>query len=368
MSINSSLSYDPQTDYLEGYEDFGEDIASQPIEAPARHQCDQAMVFMIKGHRIKDLLCNIIKCLQEVGLVPKAIVCDQGANNMKMRKLLGVTAEKPFIEINDEKIYFFHDLPHLIKSVRNNLKKYYFYCNGKLCSWPHIDPFYHKDSKMIPRLAPKLTKKCITLPPFSCMRVCLAVRVLSHSVASGILVHVAFNSLPSTAVNTAEFLEMCDTLFDIFNSSSCKSPKEYRKPLSNNSKHLQKLDEIIECLRKLIVLNKGKCKPICIQGWIDNIIALKLLWSELHNDYGFLYLLTRRLTQDCIENIFSIIRGKGGNNVNPDATKFRSALKSVMVNQLFTASDDSNCEIDAATFLLTHSDLLKCNFKVNVNE
>ena len=388
ISIKSSLSYDFQQDRLEGYEDFGGDTPVQPITAPTRQQCNQAMVFMIKGlylnykqiigyfltsnamagHYIKELVLFIVNQLQAVGLVPKAVVCDQGSNNIKVRKLLGVTAEKPFIQVNGENTYFFHDPPHLIKSVRNNLKKYDFVSSGKVCSWSYIREFYNKDSKMIPRLAPKLTKKCVTLPPFSNMRVCLATRALSHSVASGILVHVSFNSLEPSAANTAEFIEMCDTLCDIFNSSTFSSPKEYRRPISNDSRHMQKLDEICDCLKKLEVLNNRKGNPLCIQGWVDNISALKLLWSELHDHFDFRYLLTRRITQDCIENIFSIIRAKGGNNVTPDAIKFRSAIRGVMVNQLLCASDDSNCESDAANFLLTHNDVMKCNFKANVSK
>lgn len=58
--------------------------------------------------------------------------------------------------------------------------------------------------------------------------------------------------------------------------------------------------------------------PKCINGWLENLQSLKLLWKELHYNYGFKFLITRRLTQDCIENLFSIIRSKGGNNVTPD--------------------------------------------------
>jgi len=54
--------------------------------------------------------------------------------------------------------------------------------------------------------------------------------------------------------------------------------------------------------------------------------SLKLLFKELTEYYDVDFLLTRRLTQDCVENVFSVIRSKGGNNVNQDASKFNSSM------------------------------------------
>lgn len=134
---------------------------------------------------------------------------------------------------------------------------------------------------MIPRLAPKLTKKCIELPSFSPMRVCLAAKTLSHSVARGILTHVSFNSLPSTSVHTAEFIENFDTLFDIFNSSQYNSPKIYRRCLNDKNNHFQKLNELTDFLQNLKISNGKSRNSVCIIGWLENISALKLLWADL---------------------------------------------------------------------------------------
>jgi hypothetical protein len=38
-----------------------------------------------------------------------------------------------------------------------------------------------------------------------------------------------------------------------------------------------------------------------VNGWISNISALKLLWTDLNQNYDVKYLFTRRLTQDCVE-------------------------------------------------------------------
>lgn len=85
---------------------------------------------------------------------------------------------------------------------------------------------------------------------------------------------------------------------------------------------------------------------------------LKLLWQELQSQYGFSYLLTRRLTQDCLENLFSVIRGKGGNSVTPDSSKFKYSLRLAITNQLLEPSENSNCA-NSSKFLLLKSELQK---------
>ena len=57
--------------------------------------------------------------------------------------------------------------------------------------------------------------------------------------------------------------------------------------------------------------------------------CLLQLWSTLHNDSGFKFLLTSRLNQDCVENLFSVIRAKGAGCDNPDARQFRAAFSQV---------------------------------------
>ena len=92
-------------------------------------------------------------------------------------------------------------------------------------------------------------------------------------------------------------------------------------------------------------LPNNKSLP-CINGWRISIKSLLLLWSDLRSSQTFEYLLTNRLNQDCLENLFSIIRGKGGKRDNPDAREFRSAYRQVVFDQILLPSHGSNCELD----------------------
>ncbi|CAI6367441.1 unnamed protein product [Macrosiphum euphorbiae] len=95
------------------------------------------------------------------------------------------------------------------------------------------------------------------------------------------------------------------------------------------------------------------------------INALKFLYEELNAEYSIEFLLTRRLTQDCIENVFSIIRANGRNNTTPDATKFQSAIRMLMCNNLLTPSEEGNCEMDACKFLTKLNELKTISLQVN---
>ncbi|XP_075315925.1 uncharacterized protein LOC142375667 [Odontesthes bonariensis] len=67
------------------------------------------------------------------------------------------------------------------------------------------------------------------------------------------------------------------------------------------------------------------------------------------------YLCISKLNQDCIENLFSLIRGKGGHKYNPSAREFTATLRGLSVSNILPAlssSGTSNCEVDDGTTLL----------------
>ncbi|KAE9522538.1 hypothetical protein AGLY_017059 [Aphis glycines] len=223
MSLKQLITFNSQNDTFYGYEDFGSDIFE---DLKTLKQGNQVLVVMVKslilswkqilgffivngsvtGDRLKCIVEYTITKLNECGLIPKVIICDQGSNNLKMRKLFNVTKEKPYITFNNE-----------------NLKQ-------------HIQP------------------------------------------------------------NLLNFLMTC-----------------------------------------LIVKINNK--------------------RELNEKYGIEYLLMRRLTQDCIESLFSVLRAKGGNNLTPDASKIQSAIRMNMCNMLISPSNNANCEKDASEFLALTKDI-----------
>ena len=203
------------------------------------------------------------------------------------------------------------DPPHLIKNVRNNLKKHGLQVHGHDVKWKYIEELFNLDVTFPIRMAPKLTSKHIELPPFSSMRVKLATQVLSHSVAAGISTLSILGRLPPDAIHTGSFIERFDQLFNAFNSSSTSSPQKMRYAMSATSEHLSFLQDCAQWF-KGVKSNGPRTRLPCLQGWEMSIQSLLCLWEELRQYQNVKFLLTGRLNQDSLENLFSVIRGKGG--------------------------------------------------------
>ena len=114
-----------------------------------------------------------------------------------MHKALDDNAEKGVVYrtenlFSSEKrfIYFFADVPHLIKTTRNCLYNSgsgratrYMWNSGFFLLWSHISNFYYQDLECGLKMMNKLTNDHINLTPFSVMRVRLAAQVLSETVS-----------------------------------------------------------------------------------------------------------------------------------------------------------------------------------------
>ena len=365
MSIKSGLSYERSHDQIEGLEDLGS-------IGKTKNMANSAIVFMIRGlsnkwkqcigyflssgpissKSLHVLVLQAIDKVSNIGLHIKGVICDQGSNNRSFLEThCKVTMDKPFFNHNGHKIFALYDPPHLLKNMRNNLKKHGFVHDEHKIHWWDIVNFYNFDKAGPIRMAPKLTDDHFSLAMFTKMRVNLAAQVLSHSVAAGISTLQRLGHLHHDAVYTAKFVETMDQLFNSFNSSSLKSRKVMGHALSNGSGHIEFWEDVLEYLSKLTIPN-GQVQP-CMRGWIITIKSLKMLWSDLSENHGFQHLFTRRLNQDCIENLFSIIRGKGGHRFNPDAKEFRAAYRQVVFDQMLQPSEGSNCETDTDSILLS---------------
>jgi hypothetical protein len=185
------------------------------------------------------------------------------------------------------------------------------------------------------------------------MKVKLASQVFSHSVAAGLETHAAL--LGSTCTDTAEFVKKFDNLFDAVNSSQLKCQKPLKCAVTEHSDHMSFFQTTLEWIGTLCVRDdtgKDITNNIkCIKGWQISISAIMQLWTDLRNDHGFDFLLTRRLNQDSVENTFSEVRQRGGNNDHPTPNSFRHLFKHVCCSKLLTGSIGRNCETDPSKML-----------------
>ncbi|KAL4126514.1 hypothetical protein QTP88_010736 [Uroleucon formosanum] len=146
-----------------------------------------------------------------------------------------------------------------------------------------------------------------------------------------------------TAIDTADFIEFMNNLFDCLNSRSLYSNNPYNAALTHTGIVKTFLINASKYFVNLKKIKKGKIsQPPCFKGFTQTINAiLQFFEEEKCNDIFFL--MTNRLNQDKLENLFSIFRQKGGYNKNPTARTIRTSIRSSCIFSL-CASTATNCE------------------------
>lgn len=158
--IKEFLEYSKGYDFIEGSEDFGK-------YGRSNKSANSVMVFMARGifyqwkfpvayflthsgvktKMLNKLIINIIIELFNVGLCPKMSVCDQGTNNQSALKSLGIDENKPYFYVNKNRVFSIFDVPHLVKSLRNNFIDCFFKKGDLQFAFKDIVEVYQIDKK-----------------------------------------------------------------------------------------------------------------------------------------------------------------------------------------------------------------------------
>lgn len=382
MSIKESIEFNKKLDFIEGFEDLG------PLGRNAKH-ATHALVFSIKSiygkwkfplsyfftnnsiqkTKLKELLVFNIKSIISIGFLPKAIVCDQGSNNRGALSLLGVSKNKPFFEVEKQKIFAIYDVPHLFKSIRNNWLNGTFKLSHKIFSFNILRQTFEIDRKTnTARALPKITEKHLNPNNFEKMSCSLALQLFSSSMAAAIRSCIATGQLSKAASDTADFISDLNNLFDSLNSRRLFVRNPFNCGISDKNplvlETLQKGKQIFESLvkvsnsptkhrdmgdnkppkKKKRVDSLKESRPPCFEGMVQSINAILSLFESEKNCNSFL--LTNKLNQDFLENFFSVIRQRGGWSLNPTAKAFRLSFRIQTVSSILQPSKASNCEND----------------------
>lgn len=235
--------------------------------------------------------------------------------------------------------------------------KYVFCDDGDYVSWQYIRELYFLEQDSGLKAALKLTLRHIFITPWSKMSVRLAAQVFSHSVAAALRTAIEVGDISADARKTADFIGHMNRLFDNLNSRIANDRNPYRCALSDKNPQVEKsLRDSLCWLETLQVCNPKEKNIPCIDGMIISIKSTLSLWKDLKEE-GTLFLLTSRLNQDPLENLFAILRQRSGNNNNPTAQQFRYSLQSVINIKLLVPPATANCERDSDCSLLSREEI-----------
>ena len=290
----------------------------------------------VPAEQIHKILLDSIARLSKCGLHVVNWTSDQGSTFSSLVGRLGAHEKRPFFALAGRKVFVTPDPPHLLKSARNALLDHNIMTENGEASWRHLEALYQHDRKQQYRLAPKLTLEHIEPPPlYGRMSVSKASHILSNTVSCAIQTYVQAGALPAEALATAHYCSFFDRVFDCLNSSRRNGATSYKSALQQSNKEgLEFVEDAVCQLKTLQILDKDSNvinqRFRFLQGFALALSSVKALYEHLQQEFGFEFLLTRRLCQDSIENFFGVIRGRNGYNANPTCLEFSRSVKIIL--------------------------------------
>ncbi|KAG0442804.1 hypothetical protein HPB47_015605 [Ixodes persulcatus] len=365
----------------------GQTAVPAPQEPPPEPpSATHALVFMIAGisSRWKQVICYhytgnsfcgkeaasqvkvLIERCNSVGLQVVAVTSDMGSGNRAMWQHFDIysgrysrtTNKIPHPQQPGEQIVFLADVPHLINNLNGHLVRGQTIvlpadvvtANNLTCPTVSLDPIRQLvefQKNLTFKLAPKLRPELLDPNHFEKMKVSAALQVLSHSTATALRFLVENHGWSQDFLTTAWFFEQVNRWFDLMSSRHpvLAIRKQNLSSYRNAIEFLTKFQQLFRQLK----IGDGAYKPVQA-GVVLSTKSVLDLQEMLIDKHSFSFVLTSRFTQDCLENLFSVVRQ--GNPI-PTPLEFKMALKLITLSQYLKASKAGSYELDDASFYLT---------------
>lgn len=367
MKIQEDLVWDKHSGELIGFVDLGDINTNYATLENVEELATHILVFLVKSivnplsysfasfattgitaHQIMPIFWKAVSYLEQINLKVIAATADGASPNrrfFRMHKNLGGDSEfqnvvycaKNIHTTENRYIYFFADVPHLIKTARNCLSNSgagratrFMWNSGFFLLWTHISEFYHDQQNAQLKFITKLTSDHINLTPYSVMRVNLAAQVLSETMGN-----VLLNFGPQEAEGTAKFCLMMDKFFDCLNVRNKKEHETKKKPFlkpytSVDDERFAWLDQFLDYFRlwkESIEERPGNFTANAKAQMFISWQTYEGLQVTVHSfkavvkfllENGVNYVLSERFCQDDLENYFGRQRSIGGRKSNPN--------------------------------------------------
>lgn len=289
------------------------------------------------------------------GIVTNPHMCERLGANLNVFS----TDFKPYIEIDDHKIYIFFDSSHLLKLDRNTLgeKRVIYDADENAIQWKYIERLVRIKDDSNFSLTHKLNKTHLDWKN-KIMKVRLAAETLSRSSADSIdfltdIQHPLFKD----AQYTAEFMRIFNDISDAFNSKRNKFKENPLKcPLSpeNADQVFALFEKATEYILRLKIRpeKNSRLTNLCssqsktgFQGYIVGMKSLRAIYEKyVVVDKLLASIPTMSFSQDHLEIFFGRIRAMGRDSDNPTCIHFKSAYRRLMANTTLLYSRSGNVE------------------------
>lgn len=215
----------------------------------------------------------------------------------------------------------------------NYLKNFFKHnLSNPIAKCAHLNELIDIQENLQFKLTPKITKNDITCSTYNKMKVNKARNILSRDVSSAMYFY-ATEKNKQEFKTTAAFIEICSKWFTLI---TARTPKLALGKTRNNKKTEERfvnniafLESVVELFRDLRIGHKSTFKPVQSGIMITTTSIIQLI-KYLITERKYLYVLSGRFTQDCVENIFSSIRAR---HPIPNALQFKQNLKLITISK-----------------------------------
>ena len=331
VHVKKDISYDSQNDQIVGPFSKANTMLVRGIfkkfKMPVWFRYDTALK--------KEELFEIIKQVESFGLHVVSLTSDMGPDNRALATSLGITPYNTSFENParpNNPIYFFFDVPHLLKLVRNNLLKYGFILpkeDGQFApiNKSMLDLIYQKlNQQGDVHIAHKLRDaRIFEVSGQDKQNVSRAAKLLSETMSTAI--RYLFPSDPNMKA-LADFILATDQWFDVCNSTKEEALK---KPKCAYGVHPYLQSNILKKYRDLVlnlkVMNGQNAKMPWQVGIAVSSTSLLNIREYLKETYNVFTIATVVFNQDIVENTFSRLRAMGGSETRFGSLTFKYRLR-----------------------------------------
>lgn len=190
----------------------------------------------------------------------------------------------------------------------------------------------------------KLTENHITVEKTQRQNVRKASQLLSHSTAAALKLNFPHDT---KALVTIDLMNTYKP-----NQYGQSFQKGYGQDLCDQDNILTNMLNVIRTMRCC-----GKNNLQLFQkGCIISILSLQELFKDLRSTYNISYILTHRLNQDSLENLFSQIRTRGGLNDHPSPLEALYRIRMIVLGKtqgVLQSNTNTNNEDDTSEFVVS---------------
>ena len=168
-----------------------------------------------------------------------------------------------------------------------------------------------------------------------------AVQLMSETVSA------AIDYMLPQFKNEASAIRLIDSFFDVLNS---RKPRDALKPLRCGfGLQLEQQRTILERMITFAADSRVKGRQSLLpfqKGIMASSRATLQLFHYLRERLNIQYILTHRLTQDCLESYFARVRGQGGFSDHPSPVETQNRIRALLIGSTDGTIVSNSCNVE----------------------